>query len=340
MKKRRIGPVAGGIAVIAAATVWGLGISIVSSQPDLVRTELPNTGFDAQQGKGRIVARAEWGSGTGQIGCDESTDSRGPQSFGVDDRGRIYVLDNVNRRLVRYEDGHQDAEFPLSGDDYEDVAVSRDRVAVLARTGSRRVSVFDAQAGAIATITVAECIPDIYRLLISDGELLVECPSPTGRTYHTVGTVDGVRASDSDQATARPGGTPSYEGCTLEAAKLSDNDIAVDVENADRTTKVRLRAHSDRDITAILDAVTDQRDNLYLTYGVARASNDVDTEKPEGRIVVARYTAEGELTGRIETKDDYAPEPFRKFVVTESGEVYQLAPDEHGVSVIRWTMDR
>lgn len=339
MDARRMGWVAAGTAILGLATAWGLMVSVVASGPASKQVALPNNGFAQQQGTSETVLRAKYGGGIGEFGITFGGETRGPQSFGVDDRERVYVLDAVNRRVVRFAQGVPDAEFLLPDDRFEDLAVARDVVCALSRVEDRRVVVFDAASGSASTLSIAESVPPIFRLFIVGGDVVVECPGRSGRSYHTVGTTSGKAAPPSLQAQKRNGGTPLPNGDALTLTLQSRNDLALDVTRDDGTSGTRLRAHSERDIAAILDATSDRLGNVFITW--ALASDDAsEAPDPQDRLVVTRHSVTGELTGRVETANGSDPEPFRKTVVSESGALYQLVTDRAGVRVLRWTMAR
>lgn len=63
------------------------------------------------------VAAAAWGDGTGQIGLEQgrNIDPIGGSAFDVDARGTVVVLDQVNRRLLRFSKGRSSAaHVPVS----------------------------------------------------------------------------------------------------------------------------------------------------------------------------------------------------------------------------------
>lgn len=336
MKRRHPIALLAGVATIGIATAWGLTISVVASEPAVRRVELPDTGFGRDHGLRKTVVSAAYGDGLGQLGISRNGEVRGPQSIGVDDRERVYVLDSVNRRVVRYANGHADWHFPLPDQEFEDLVISRDAVCVLSRHENRRVIVIDTTTGGTTTLPIADTVPPLLRLFVRHGEVLVECPAAAGRTYHLVGRLDGTRASARQQQRATHDKTPLPDGCSLVAAKQSHNDIAVDVTDGAGAARARLRAHSPRDVAAILDATSDRFGNLYVTWALTSDAFE-SASSPVSQLVVTRHSPAGELSGRIETRrDDYA-EPFRKTVVSETGCLYELTTDRTGARILRWT---
>lgn len=93
-----------------------------------------------------VALSAAWGAGAGQLGrrLDPESVAEGPMSFVVD-RSGIVVLDNVNRRLARF-DAHGRAlpAIALDSEAAQDVARgARDRLAVLDRLHDKHVTLYD-----------------------------------------------------------------------------------------------------------------------------------------------------------------------------------------------------
>lgn len=53
----------------------------------------------------KTLLRGEWGKGEGQFGLGQGQDGKkyGPQSFGLDQNGNIYILDTYNNRVALYD---------------------------------------------------------------------------------------------------------------------------------------------------------------------------------------------------------------------------------------------
>ncbi|MBN1771581.1 MAG: hypothetical protein JXB32_09985 [Deltaproteobacteria bacterium] len=106
-----------------------------------------------------VVARADWGSGDGQLGRrgGEESAPEGPMSFAITPTEEIWVLDQVNLRLVRFDAaGRQDRALPLGSDTFQDLALApTGELVLLDRLAARLVRVLDAS-GATVTETPLE----------------------------------------------------------------------------------------------------------------------------------------------------------------------------------------
>jgi hypothetical protein len=99
----------------------------------------------------RVVLRASWGNGPGQLGrrADPESVAEGPMSFIADARG-VTVLDNVNARVARFDAGGRALPpIALDSEAAQDLARAGDRVAVLDRLRARRVTLYDDGGGAL-----------------------------------------------------------------------------------------------------------------------------------------------------------------------------------------------
>lgn len=106
----------------------------------------------------RVVLRAAWGSGPGQLGrrADPESAAVGPMSFFVDRHG-VTVLDNVNRRIARFDArGRPLPPIALPDEAAQDVVRGAgDRVAVLERLRDPRVMLYDADGRALGSVPLA-----------------------------------------------------------------------------------------------------------------------------------------------------------------------------------------
>lgn len=336
MRSERIALMAAGAVMALGATAWGLMVSVGASEPAIRRATLPDGAFGAPYGRAETVASAGYGTGPGEVGLSTDGEVRGPSSIAVDDRDRVFVLDRVNGRVIRFTEGRPDETLDLPPGDYEDLVVAGETVCAMQRADNRSVTLLG-PSGEVKVIAVSDAVPPVYRLFVIGREVVVECPRADGRDYHAIGTLEGATYGDSQQSKPRRMKTPLMNGGALTLARQSANDIAVDVDDEHGSLRTRLRAHSDRDVAAVLDACADRFGNLYVTWALTGDIGAKDTQ-PAGRLVVTRHAPEGEIIGRMETPYDEYAEPFRKTVVSESGDLYQLTTDESGARVLRWTL--
>jgi hypothetical protein len=119
-----------------------------SHRPVRVPAAVANTPTsDASTGGPRVVFFSPWGgSTTAQLGRDRPLEGNptGPMSLARDAQGRLYVLDQVNGRIVRHgADGKPDATRDVRLRAAQDIAIGADgSMAVLDRLGDKAIALY------------------------------------------------------------------------------------------------------------------------------------------------------------------------------------------------------
>lgn len=79
-----------------------------------------------------VLARASWGAGEDQLGKRDEASQPGPMSLTVAADGAIYVLDQVNERVVPFDaQGARGAAIPIRSATAEDLVVTGERLWLL-----------------------------------------------------------------------------------------------------------------------------------------------------------------------------------------------------------------
>ncbi|MDZ4170153.1 MAG: hypothetical protein U1E26_10965 [Coriobacteriia bacterium] len=329
-----ISVIAAVMAGVVAATAWGLSVSVVASAPRTIRGEIPGSHGRVARGSSHPVVSAPWGSGLGEVGLATDGESRGPMSFGVDDRERVWVLDQENGRLLCFDDGVVDLSVSLPPGEFEDVAVERDRICVLARNGSRRVVVFDGGGRELGQISIAQSVPPVLHVRIEGSDVVVECPMPDSRKNHTIATLAPLRAVAPEGTSVRSG-VALRGGARASASLASSRDIAIDVTSGG-LERARLRLRSELDVVSILDVSGDARGGLYVTSVLASDTTLPNTGVP--LLSVAHYAPSGESLSWAMTPYEPLTDVLRRVVVTPTGRVYRMDSDENGLRIVRWNL--
>ena len=124
--------------------------------------------FGATRKPDDVVAHARWGDGPDEIGLEQGRNLTplGGSSFDVDRSGRVVVLDEAHRRLLRWSDGRLDARLPLAIDGtLADLTLGADgRVYVLESTGPARnplLREFSSDGASLGSVEAAERAAEI-----------------------------------------------------------------------------------------------------------------------------------------------------------------------------------
>ena len=308
--------------VLAALVVIGLGTPPAAGQePD-------------------VVVRASWGSEPGQLGRRDADESapEGPMSFTVAPGGDVWVLDQVNFRLVRFDaDGRFGEAIDVGSETFQSLALGAGGELVLVdRLAARTV-----------------------RVLASNGTWLGEVPlegigiPEGGGTTAVFARDDGVwieydhrravRVLDAQwrdpfyrrELPGRPVGPGAVRGVAWREGPavvgLQLFDGAAEVPRSE--TMLRF----DEPVRRIVELAGDAQGDVVLAVHVA-------TEDPEGGHAVLHEAFEVLVLDsalverrRIVTAPSVGPwEQTKELEVSGDGTIWQMAFDEDGVEVRRW----
>lgn len=142
-------------------------------------------------------------------------------SFGVDPKGSMYVLDQNNSRVVRYApDGTVDKTIPMDRLTAQDMAFTKDGVAVLDRFGGGDVALYDASGKPIGSLPLegegVETAGHVTGLFVDGDNVYAEVEhGPLVK----VGDTKGNPASPRETLPGRP----SRDGASFLSAGIIDN---------------------------------------------------------------------------------------------------------------------
>lgn len=331
---KRAGLGALGALAALAATAWGLSVSVLASSP---RAASPETGDVTETGRTEVLAFAAWGEGPADAGLTVDGETRGPLSFGADDRDRVWLLDQEHGRLLRFDAGVITARVALPPGAWEDISVDRDRVCVLAREGERCVLVLDGDGTLLTRFPVPPGLPPVLHVVIDGGLVTVECPGEDARTYHVVGSLDPLAPATDPQATAPYRDAPVRGGGRASARLESGGGLAVDVRNSSGH-RTRIRHRGGPAVSALLDVSGDARGGLYVTSVLQPPTSDAGGGGGEPVLRVSHHAPDGELIASARTAYRPFTDALRRVVVTESGRVLRLDSSPAGIAVVAWEL--
>lgn len=281
------GPAAGGRAAASSA-------SSAPSKP-LIAASLAT---------GNVVVRGGWGGADGQFGRrrDPESNPEGPMAIAAGRDGQLAVVDQVNRRILRYKDGKLVGTVALGGDTVQDLAFAKDgKLLVLDRLVDGNVQVYGADGKLVDELSLAgRGVPEggsVTGLFADDDGVYVE------RDHEAV-----VRIADaSGRADAnRPElvGRPSRDGSLLLAAEISDaaaGDVTVSaVDRASGQPAWKQLVHLGIPIVHVITLDSDKAGLVYLAVDVGREAREPPYPIVDERILVARLGGGGALRGLLE----------------------------------------
>jgi sugar lactone lactonase YvrE len=291
------------------------------------------TSTSVSPGSNRVVFSSSWGGGSlDQLGRDHPREGNpiGPMSLAVDAKGRVYVLDEINGRIVRRDaDGKPERETKIDLRTPEDIVVAGDgSMAVLDRHSSAAVALYDENGKLKGTLP-----------LVGDG---LDDPGEVTGVFTDGNSVYAerehgplVKLGDTSGAIARPQtqipGRPSRDGQSFLNAGITDAEAGrAWVSAIDRTTSNNrftreLRMRGAIHFIVLLDS--DTGGTIYFGAEIQEAGSP-----PVVQLVCLEPT-HGEVLGSVTVPANTMPEEtFRDFVVLDDGGVLYAVRTPNGVT--------
>jgi hypothetical protein len=294
-----------------------------------------DAGADAEAGKGApVFFSATWGgSRMDQLGHSRPDEGNpeAPMAVSVDGKGRMFVLDQVNGRVVRVgADGKPEGIIPLKQQEAaQDLAIADDgSAAVLDRYNSKSVVLYDENGGVRGEIPLeGEAIEQVGEIsgVFTDGkDVYVEKEhGPLVR----IGTTDGQPAADRGEIPGRP----TRDGQSFIKAGIIDPAAGrmyiTSTERVNMKHRFTREIRHPAEIRGILMLDSDKAGTIYL------ATHLVSPEGTEAVVLTCHDSLNGYPLGSATLPVNTMPEEtFRDFAVLDDGTVLYSVRTEAGVS--------
>jgi hypothetical protein len=303
----------------------------------LLRTgpSVPQDGKDNPE----TILQLGWGSGPGEAGRHEGDESApvGPMSFAVLPSGEIFLLDQVNFRILRFDPGSKTpSQVPIGSDAFQDLAVAPDgTIVLLDRLARRAVVLMDAGGSELASHAVeGDGIPEggaVTAMFLEKDGLWLE-----------VNHERSVRVLDASlhpsPRTVRRG-RPLDGGLTTAVAFL-DKQGGVGMRTMDCLTgAVTAEKHFSfgQDLYRIAWVEADASGAVHAMFHLLEPQGENAPGPPDEKVLALRLSKDLEETGSFESPHTIrAWEQFKEFQVADSGTVYQMAFSDQGVALLSW----
>jgi hypothetical protein len=284
-----------------------------------------------------VFFSAKWGGGRmDELGHSRPSEANpeAPMSLTMDSKGRMYVLDQVNGRVLRVgADGKPESVIPLKQQEAaQDMAVANNgNVAVLDRYFSKSVVMYDEKGNSLGEIPLeGEGLEEtglVTGVFVDGDDVYVEKEhGPLQR----VGTTDGKPSTDRGEIPGRP----SRDGLSFINAGVIDVVAGrMYVSAIDRATmqhRFTRELRHGAEIRGILMLDTDKLGTIYL-------ATLLDQNGSETVILTCLEPLKGYPTGSAQLPVNTMPEEtFRDFAVLDDGGVIYSVRTEQGVSYQRY----
>jgi hypothetical protein len=294
-----------------------------------------NVRLTAQRGRaGEVLVHGGWGSASGTFGRRTEASHPGPMSLAADGQGRLYLLDQINRRVCVFErDGRLSQMIALESETVEDLALSAESLWTLTYLPgpqpAYRVDRRDRSGGLHQLRVHLDPSIQLVTGIFASGapgheEVWVEV-----RHDAQVQVVrDGSALPPGEQRSWRRG-RASRGGATGRLLAARTGAAAAEVQRVTTVEPPRttLRVETSAPLIAITALSSDARGRIYLGLAL---------DEPRRRVMLVHDPASGaseqlELAGASSVTDS-----FRAVAVGPDGAVYQLQTAASGVTVLRW----
>jgi len=311
-------------AVLAAETEQDVGIARREQAPTF-----------AEPG---ILVDLEWGSGGWTVGRFDGNQaaSAGPMSFCLSPSGDIYILDQIQARvLVFFPDGSPSRQIPLPAASFMDILALEDGTLVLLDRDVRGVIVILDGNGAVK------------------GEHAVEGPGieRAGRVTAIYALEDGiwlevhhetmVHVLDAGlspcERTVLPGLRYGAGAARLRPARIEAGGAVIRIEDPSGNTMRERKIYLDHPVERIAWTDTDAEGRVYALLHLLEYDGRIPASVAYEETVGMVFDGDLNLLARIVSPHVITPWwQLKEFEVTPDGRILQLALTERGAQLLEW----
>ena len=285
-----------------------------------------------------IVLKLPWGSGSLNAGKYEGDEAspQGPMSFFISPSMEIYILDQVNRRILKIHlIKGTSSVIPINSDTYEDIAVIPDgRIILLDRLVRRAIVVVDEKGKEILSQPVeGEGIPEgggITAMFLQKDGLYLE--------YNHEYSVKVLNSKLLPCTRKRISGRPSSQnGRSLLTFKDDSGMVKVKLLDAvSGNDKIQKSFSFGSDLYRIVWLEDDKKGMIHLVVHLLKEGS-MSGLPPEEKVLALKLNSQLEKIGSFESPYTITVlEQFKEFQIMDSGEVYQMAFTPEGVILLKW----
>jgi hypothetical protein len=291
----------------------------------------------APAGDGRVVFFSPWGgSQKDQLGRERPQEGNpmGPMSLAHDAKGRIYVLDQVNQRIVRRgADGSVEGTFDMKLTGAQDIAVAKSgEMAVLDRVVDKTIAIYDANGDIKAQLPLeGEGIEEpghVTGVFVDGSDVYVE------REHGPLVKIGDLNGTPAEPRTEIPG-RPTRDGLSFINAGITDGPAgrayvaSVDRQSGEHRFTREIRFKSG--ITSILLLDTDKSGTIYFAVELH------EDPAADYAMLQCLEPTKGVLIGSAMLPVNTLPEEtFRDLTVLDDGGVVYAVRSEEGVTYRRF----
>ncbi len=309
------------------------------STPHATAENAPPAGEEEVAPPREVFARATWGGGRGQLGRSrpEEANPEAPMSLAEGADGSVIVLDQVNRRLVRYDqNGEEAGTSPLTMSEPQDIATAPDgTAAVLDRLVDRTVTIVSPDGRTLGTLPVeGEGIPEaggVTAVMVDGDDVFVE------RENGPLVRIGDLSARPAQERTEIPG-RPTRDGLSYILAGLVEAPagrfFVSSIERSSREHRFTRELTVPLILRQILLLDTDNAGIIYVA--VAGTPYGAEEEVEEVRLLCLMPNDGSTIDGAVLPPNTDPEETMREMIVLATGGVLYSMRSDEGVTIGRF----
>jgi hypothetical protein len=277
--------------------------------------------------RSREVLAASWGRDPGQFGLLEQAEGVGPQSLCVDQDGRIYILDLVNRRVQIFSPGGEFIRQTACGILAHDLRLGPGGEMYLLAPYHGLVEKYDPEGSLMTSWPVS---PDIWLIdgLRIFGEKIVL--RTVQQTEYILAEEGRALEPKQQLAAVREGLGGRNSGRRYGTRWIDDHNGSLHILDQDGRPVREIEVTTAEQLGSLVFIGEDGTGNIYLQaelLGVPR----VDRQR------IFKYGPGGELLAEFSLPAGDFTFIYRNLHLSLQGHLYQLLTEPEGVRVLRWT---
>jgi hypothetical protein len=288
--------------------------------------------------QGRVVIQGGWGNAPGQFGKRDEASRPGPMSLAVSQKGEILILDQVNRRVQRFDSGgNLLGQIAIASEATEDIAMASDGSWLWALVSEpdgfrlERYSVSGTSPSSSSSYPLSRSIQLATGVFVTGSDVWIEQRHELQTRVVSSGQVLPPDVQRHD-VLGRP--DRSAAGLRLSAARTGRRRARVLRVAPGDTTWPLFDVTTPLPLLAIQELASDRGGRVFL--GLLLGQPELDGSLSRVRRVMV--VVDGSKARAVELAVEMATDAFRPLAVSPDGAVHQLQTTEEGVTVRRWRL--
>lgn len=311
---------------------------VVAVAPDAPSLDLPGDRVAPSGGAEQVWVRCSPGTGAGQLGLQgnparSDEDALGPPSFAVGPTGSLWVLDALNRRVLRFDArGRALSAFPLVWPAEHppleaDLAVNDEVHLFLFTAGDTpMLAEYDSAGRMLVAGALAPGFRGVSQVIAS-----------RARPVFLMQNGQAVRAELSWGGLRSDGPLPGLPVGDLfaRAERVGRFRAALKLSTADGRVRRSVQLHSRVPVSGVRLIGVDRRGDLVVA--VDRGERG-EAGAPQAEVLLLSLTPQGLLVGARAVPPGARRFEFREFALAPDGSIVQMQSDAAEVRFVRWTL--